>query len=142
MRGAPTRKVLVVYHWVNNANPSFFVLLLLLGQEEDKKRRSVLLVSQPVASRGCPLSAGCWSSLLRDPVSNNPTYKKDIKTPCIGWSYEAFLIIRERGKGFFSWCAGAHFRFPFTSRVGVPWFLCRRVSRFFSFSASTRSDSF
>ncbi|KAK8681211.1 hypothetical protein V6N13_053618 [Hibiscus sabdariffa] len=51
-----------------------------------------------------------------DPVSSNPTYKKGIKTPCIGWSYEAYLIIMKRGKGFFSWCAGAHFRFPFTSR--------------------------
>jgi hypothetical protein len=56
------RKVLVVYHGANNANPFF---LLLLGREEDKKTRSVLLVSQPVASKGCPLSAGCWSSLLR-----------------------------------------------------------------------------
>ncbi|GAU51466.1 hypothetical protein TSUD_85510 [Trifolium subterraneum] len=36
-------------------------------REEDKKTRSVLLVSQLVASKskGCPLSAGCWSSLLR-----------------------------------------------------------------------------
>nr|GEZ45259.1 hypothetical protein [Tanacetum cinerariifolium] len=42
-----------------------FVLLLLLGQEEDKKRPSVLLVFQPVASKDCPLSVGCWSSLLR-----------------------------------------------------------------------------
>ena len=26
------------------------------------------------------------------------------------------LIILKKGRGFFSWCAGAHFRFPFTSR--------------------------
>lgn len=40
--------------------------------------------------------------------------KKD--EPLLGWSYEAYLIIK-KGKGFFifSWCAGAHFRFPFTS---------------------------
>ncbi|CAI8607827.1 unnamed protein product [Vicia faba] len=31
------------------------------GREEDKKTRSVLLVSQLVASKGCPLSAGCLS---------------------------------------------------------------------------------
>ncbi|CAI8595411.1 unnamed protein product [Vicia faba] len=39
--------------------------LLQLWREEDKKTRSVLLVSQLIASKGCPLSAGCWSSLLR-----------------------------------------------------------------------------
>ena len=116
-----------------------FMLLLLLGREADKKTRSVLLVSQPVASKGCPLSAGCWSSLLRGSRIQQPNLKKGQKR---SRSYEAYLIIMKRGKGFFGWCAGAHFRFPFTSR-GVPWFLCRRVSRSFSFfSASTRSDSF
>jgi len=54
-----------------------FVLLLLLGREEDKKTRSVLLVSQLVASKGCPLSAGCWSSLLRG--SRQPNLKKGKK---------------------------------------------------------------
>ena len=29
---------------------------------------------------------------------------------------EACLLVRVRGLGFFSWCANAHFRFPFTSR--------------------------
>lgn len=87
-------KVLVLSHGVNNANPSFCA-----GK---KKRRSLLLVSQPVASKGCPLSAGFWSSLLRG--SRIP--------------YIVFLP------------------------PGFPWFLCRRVSRSFSFfSASTRSDS-
>ncbi|KAK1360467.1 hypothetical protein POM88_044941 [Heracleum sosnowskyi] len=32
------------------------------GREEEKKMRGVLLVSQ-LASKDCPLSAGCWSSL-------------------------------------------------------------------------------
>lgn len=41
------------------------LFVLLLGREEEKKTRGVLLVSQPVASKDCPLSAGCWSSLLR-----------------------------------------------------------------------------
>ena len=41
------------------------LIVLLLGREEDKKTRSVLLLSQPLASKGCPLSAGCWPSLLR-----------------------------------------------------------------------------
>lgn len=93
-----------------------FVLLLLLGQEEDNKRLSWfpnLLLLEAALSR---LDVG--PAYYEDPVSNNPTYKKDIKTPCIGWSYEAFLIIRERGKGFFSWCAGAHFRFPFINIIG------------------------
>jgi len=76
-------------------------LFVLLLREEDKKRRSLLLVSQPVASKGCPLSAGFRSSLLRG--SRIP--------------YIVFLP------------------------PGFPWFLCRRVSRSFSFSASTRSDS-
>ncbi|KAK7296161.1 hypothetical protein VNO77_46970 [Canavalia gladiata] len=128
-----------------------FVLLLLLGREEDKKTRSVLLVSQLVASKGCPLSAGCWSSLLRGSRIQQPNLKKGKKRPCLGWSYEAYLhimkrpsraylvlvlrfeldprsspyqrkpwrgvkLVRVRGKGFFSWCALAHFRFPFTSR--------------------------
>lgn len=43
-----------------------------------------------------------------DPVSNNPTYKKDIKTPYIGWSYEAFPYYQRKGKGAFS--AGAQER--------------------------------
>lgn len=56
-----------------------FVLLLLLGREEDKKTRSVLLVSQLVASKGCPLSAGCWSSLLRGSRIQQPNLKKGKK---------------------------------------------------------------
>lgn len=55
------------------------LLLLLLGREEDKKTRSVLLVSQPVASKGCPLSAGCWSSLLRGSRIQQPNLKKGHK---------------------------------------------------------------
>ena len=90
-----------------------FVLLLLLGREEDKKTRSVLLLSQPVVSKDCPLSAGCWSSLLRGSRIQQPNLKKGQKR---SRSYEAYLIIMKRGKGFFGWCAGAHFRFPFTSR--------------------------
>ena len=53
-----------------------FVLLLLLGREEDKKRPSVLLVSQPVASKDCPLSVGCWSSLLRGSRIQQPNLYK------------------------------------------------------------------
>ena len=30
------------------------------GQEKDKKTQSFLLLSQPVASKECPLSAGSW----------------------------------------------------------------------------------
>lgn len=56
-----------------------FVLLLLLGREEDKKTRSVLLVSQLVASKGCPLSAGCRSSLLRGSRIQQPNLKKGKK---------------------------------------------------------------
>lgn len=58
-----------------------FVLLLLLGREEDKKRPSVLLVSQPVASKDCPLSAGCWSSLLRGPRKTIDYLPKKIESP-------------------------------------------------------------
>ena len=76
-----------------------FVLLLLLGREEDKKTRSVLFFSQPAASKGCPLSAGCWSSLLRGSRIQQPNLKKGHQNP--GWSYEAYRIIREREKGFF-----------------------------------------
>lgn len=50
-----------------------------------------------------------------DPVSSNPTYTKGIKAPLLDWSYEAYLLLIQKGKGFFSWCAGAHFRFPLTS---------------------------
>lgn len=78
--------------------------------EEDKKRQSVLLVSQPLASKDCPLSAGCWPSLLQGSRIQQPNLSKE-KLP---------------------------FSLSFTSRE-VPWFLCRRVSRSFSFSASTRS---
>jgi hypothetical protein len=77
---------------------SWFPLFFFLG-EEDKKGRSLLF--QPLASKGCPLSAGFWSSLLRG--SRIP--------------YIVFLP------------------------PGFPWFLCRRLSRSFSFSASTRSNS-
>lgn len=77
--------------------PLFVLLLLLgLGREEDKKTRSVLLVSQLVASKGCPLSAGCWSSLLRGSRIQQPNLKKGKKRPCLGWSYEAYLIIMKR----------------------------------------------
>lgn len=69
-----------------------------------------------------------------DFVFNNLIYKKDIKIFCIGWSYEVFFIIRERGKGFFSWCVGVYFCFFFISRVGVLWFLCCCVFWFFFFS--------
>ncbi|GAU19211.1 hypothetical protein TSUD_198940, partial [Trifolium subterraneum] len=121
-------------------------------REEDKKTRSVLLVSQLVASKskGCPLSAGCWSSLLRGSRIQQPNLKKG-KKKALSRLDEAYLIImyekafpsraylvlvlrskktdalrltldwlergevRVRGMGFFSWCANAHFRFPFTS---------------------------
>ncbi|KAK7298342.1 hypothetical protein VNO77_46798 [Canavalia gladiata] len=66
------------------------------GREEDKKTRSVLLVSQLVASKGCPLSAGCWSSLLRGSRIQQPNLKKGKKRPCLGWSYEAYLHIMKR----------------------------------------------
>jgi len=58
-----------------------FVLLLLLGRGEDKKTRSVLLVSQPVASKDCPLSAGCWSSLLRGSRIQQPNLYKGHQSP-------------------------------------------------------------
>jgi len=58
-----------------------FVLLLLLGREEDKKRRSVLLLSQPVVSKDCPLSAGCWSSLLRGSRIQQPNLVKGHQRP-------------------------------------------------------------
>lgn len=57
-----------------------FVLPLLLGREEDKKRRSVLL-SEPVASKDCPLSAGCWSSLLRGSRIQQPNLYKGHQSP-------------------------------------------------------------
>lgn len=128
------------------------LFVLLLGREEDKKTRSVLLVSQLVASKskGCPLSAGCWSSLLRGSRIQQPNLKKG-KKKALSRLDEAYLImyekafpsraylvlvlrsnktdalrltldwlergeVRVRGMGFFSWCANAHFRFPFTSR--------------------------
>ena len=53
-----------------------FVLLLLLGREEDKKTLRVLLLSQPVVSKDCPLSAGCWSSLLRGSRIQQPNLYK------------------------------------------------------------------
>ena len=34
--------------------------------------------------------------------------------PCLGWSYEPYYF--EKGRGFFNWCARAHFRFPFTRK--------------------------
>ena len=43
-------------------------------------------------------------------------------------------LLLEKGERAF-YAGAQEFRFPFTSR-GVPWFLCRRVSRSFSFSAS------
>lgn len=55
------------------------LFVLLLGREEDKKTRSVLLVSQLVASKGCPLSAGFWSSLLRGSRIQQPNLKKGKK---------------------------------------------------------------
>ena len=73
-----------------------FVLLLLLGREEDKKTLRVLLLSQPVVSKDCPLSAGCWSSLLRGSRIQQPNLKKGKKRPCLGWSYEAYLHIMKR----------------------------------------------
>ena len=89
-----------------------FVLLLLLGREEDKKTRSVLFFSQPVASKGCPLSAGCWSSLLRGSRIQQPNLKKGHQNPVGAMKLTLLLEKGERA----SWCAGAHFRFPFTSR--------------------------
>ena len=73
-----------------------FVLLLLLGREEDKRTLRVLLVSQPVASKGCPLSAGCWSSLLRGSRILQPNLKKGQKR---SRSYEPYYY--EKGKGLF-----------------------------------------
>lgn len=50
-------------------------------------------------------------------------------------------LLLEKGERPFS--AGAQERTSlFPLLVGVPWFLCRRLSRAFYFSASTRSDSF
>ena len=72
------------------------LFVLLLGREEDNKTRSVLLVSQLVASKGCPLSAGCWSSLLRGSRIQQPNLKKGKKRPCLGWSYQAYLHIMKR----------------------------------------------
>ena len=70
------------------------LFVLLLGREEDNKTRSVLLVSQLVASKGCPLSAGCWSSLLRGSRIQQPNLKKgEKKRPCIGWSYAMKLTL-------------------------------------------------
>ncbi|KAI5382399.1 hypothetical protein KIW84_MT0048 (mitochondrion) [Lathyrus oleraceus] len=129
------------------------------GREEDKKTRSVLLVSQLVASKGCPLSAGCWSSLLRgsrlsftgllsacakeqengcakvdarpkQATAFEPLSEKALVKRASALDLEVLLLgeglmpldwlergeVRVRGMGFFSWCANAHFRFPFTSR--------------------------
>ena len=57
------------------------LFVLLLGREEDKKTRGVLLVSQPVASKDCPLSAGCWSSLLRGSRIQQPKLYKGHQSP-------------------------------------------------------------
>ena len=57
------------------------LFVLLLGREEDKKTRSVLLVSQPVASKDCPLSAGSWSSLLRGSRIQQPNLYKGHQSP-------------------------------------------------------------
>lgn len=92
--------------------------MLLLGRKADKKRLSWfpnLLFLKTVLSR---LDVG--PAYYEDPVSSNPTYTKGIKAPLLGlgWSYEALVGRRPTGKVFliFSRCAGAHFRFPFTSR--------------------------
>jgi hypothetical protein len=70
------------------------LFVLLLGREEDKKTRSVLLVSQLVASKskGCPLSAGCWSSLLR----GSRIHLKKGKKKALSRLDEAYLILYEK----------------------------------------------
>ena len=92
--------MLVLSHWVNNPNPSFFsvrrgsknlIETVRRGakrldrrergepREKDKKRLSLLLLSQPLPSKGCPLSAGSWSSLLRGSRIQQPNLKKGHK---------------------------------------------------------------
>ena len=90
------------------------LFVLLLGREEDKRTRSVLFFSQPAASKGCPLSAGCWSSLLRGSRIQQPNLKKGHQKPV--YAMKLTLLLEKGERAFFSWCAGAHFRFPFTSR--------------------------
>lgn len=76
--------------------------VLLLGREEEKKTRGVLLVSllKTALSR---LDVG--PAYYEDPVSSN--LYKGHQSPVGAISFYF---------GLFSWCAGAHFRFPFTSR--------------------------
>ncbi|KAK1428034.1 hypothetical protein QVD17_16861 [Tagetes erecta] len=60
------RETFSIYTWLSSIGRWLIEALLdKIRREEDKKRPSVLLVSQPVASKDCPLSPPVYALLAQ-----------------------------------------------------------------------------